>query len=340
MKKRFLPGIIAVCCLLLSGCGQTGGKPGNLASYVKLGPIRDLGVEYVKTEITEEDMQEAIQEDLESMADYRDKSEPAEMGDMIDLLITATADNGEVLYDFSEDAYDMTIGDGDWGEEFDALLVGAKVGDSGQVTYTYDADFEDMVLCGHKVTLDYKVDRVYIAIVPELDEAFLTEMGYSSEDEYRNAVRKSLEEDNEYSDREEYIQELLDAVKESSEFSKIPKNVLDYAKACVKEGYEGYADMLGYELEDVYEMLEVSDDELTEESLDYAKDLIVIDAIRQSEGIEIDNDTYDKKLAVFMEEEDYDNITEVYEDYERSELEDLFLEEMVKDHLVEINSKS
>ena len=63
-----------------------------------------------------------------------------------------------------------------------------------------------------------------------------------------------------------------------------------------------------------------------------------MDAIRESAGIELDEKTYDKMLKDLMDEEDYDSMTEVYEDYERSELEDYFLEELVKDYLVSANS--
>jgi hypothetical protein len=43
-------------------------------------------------------------------------------------------------------------------------------------------------------------------------------------------------------------------------------------------------------------------------------------------------------LKNFMDEEEYDSMSEVYEDYEKSELEDYFMEELVKDYLVSVNS--
>ena len=338
MKKTKLLYMIPIIFVILTGCGASDGKPENLAQYVTLGKISDLGVEYVHTEITEEDIQTAMQEEIEGMADYVDKDGPIEMGDMIDIRVKATADDGEVLYDFSDDAYDMTLGEAEWGEEFDSFIIGKNAGDSGQFECVYDADFEDMILCGHTVTLDYSIERVYNAVIPELDDALLSEMGYESEEDFRQSMKQALEEEYEYDDRATYVQDLLNAVKEGSQFKTIPANVQQYARECVEAGYEDYADMMGYEEEDIYDMMGVSKDDLEKEALDYAKDIIIMDAIRVSENIKLDSATYDKMLKNFMDEEEYDSMSEVYEDYEKSELEDYFMEELVKDYLVSVNS--
>ncbi|MCR4945629.1 MAG: hypothetical protein K5929_01635 [Lachnospiraceae bacterium] len=338
MKKSKFLYIILAALTILPGCGSSEGKPDNLAQYVKLGNIENLGVEYVRTEITEEEMQEAIDSELEAVADYVDKDGPIEMGDMIDIRVKATSDDGEVLYDFSDDAYDMTLGEGEWGEAFDEYIVGKNVGDSGQVTYDYDEDFEDMVLCGHKVVLDYSIERVYNIVIPELNEESLSEMGFDSEDEFREYIKENLTEEHEYDDHETFVHDLLNAVIEGSEFSKIPSDVKKYARECVDAGYEDYADFMSCDTEDVYELLEVDEDDIEAEALEYAKELIVIDAIREKAGIVLDSSTYDKMLKDFMDEEEYGSMTEVYEDYEKSELEDYFMDELVKDYLVSVNS--
>ena len=338
MKKKLFIIFTILSVTLLSACGSSDGKNDNLAQYVKLGYYKDLDVEYVTTEITEEDIQDAIAEELEGMAEYTDKNTPAEMGDVIDIRVKATYESGEILYDFYDDAYDMTIGDEEWGKEFDELIVGCVPGDSGQVTYKFDEDFDDMIMCGHTVTLDYAVESVYNTEIPELNDALLSEMGYDSEEAYREYIVNMLKEDNEYTDRENFVQEILSVVKASSVFSDIPASVIKEARESVEEGYEAYADLVDCDVEDVYEMMGVTEDDLEKEALDYAKDMIVTDAIRVKEGIELDDDTYDKMLKDFMDEEEYDNITEVYEDYERSELESIFLDQLIKDFLVSSNS--
>ncbi len=338
MKKRLLFGCAVLCAAVLAGCGKSEVKTDELSGYVQLGSIRDLGVVYEKTEVSEEDIEDAIREDLESMADYDDKKAPIEMGDTIQIRVMATGEDGEEIYDFADEPYEMTVGEAEWGEEFDELLVGKSAGDSGQVTYDYDADFEDMELAGHKVTLDYNIDMVCIVNLPELDEAFFKEMGYDDEESYRESIKKTLEEDNEYTDKQDYVQALLDVIKANSVFSDIPSSVLDYAKECVEGGYEGYADLVDCELEEVYDMLGVTKEDIEEEALDYAKDMIVLDAVRDSEGIELDSKTYDKMLSDFMAEEEYESMTEVYEYYDKSELEEMFIDELVKDYLVSINS--
>ena len=338
MKKKILGALAVICTVVCAGCGSGKVKTDDLAKYVKLGNIRDLGVEYVKTEVTDEDIDSAIEEELAGMADLEEKDSPAQRGDVIDIRMTVTSEDGEVLYDFSDDVYDMTIGEGEWGEEFDECLIGRSAGDSAQATFDYDEDFEDMLMCGHTVTFDYTIEKVYNATIPVLDDELLSEMGYESEEAYREYIRESLAEENEYDDRETYIQQLLEAVEQNSEFSDIPKSVLDYTGECVKAGYESYADMMSCDVEEVYSMMGVTDSDIEEESLSYAKELIIIDAIRVSEGIELDSATYDKKLKDFMDEEEYDNMTEVYEDYEKTELEELFMDELVKDYLVSINS--
>ncbi len=319
MKLKRIAGCVLTAALVLSGCGER-----EISSYVKLGSIENLDPEYAPIEVGDEDIDSAINDDLSNNADYAETDEPAEWGDYVQIYITAKTGD-EILYDYTgEDFYDMLIGDGDWGNEFDDYLVGKKKGDAGSVTVTYEDSFEDMQLAGYTVDLDYEIIEVDHVTEPALDDAFIKEMGCSSLEEYREVKREELQEEAEISNNDAYQAALLEALVNRSEFEAYPASLKEEATAAIEDEYQGFADMFGMELEDAYNTFGITSEVLEEEIDYYAKQRIVFAAVIKEYGISISDEEYEKMLSQFAADEDYDSVEEVLDEYEESELREYF----------------
>ena len=83
-------------------------------------------------------------------------------------------------------------------------LKGLKKGDEKEIKYEVPAEFPaNEELAGKKVTLKVSVDDVKRAVVPEFNDEFLKQLGFESEDEYRNTLKEMLEKEFEKNSRED-----------------------------------------------------------------------------------------------------------------------------------------
>jgi trigger factor len=88
-------------------------------------------------------------------------------------------------------------------DEIKDLLVGKKKGDTAEVTYEVPEDFSAKEeLAGKKVVLTIEVEGVRKLVEPELDDTFITNLGFSSKEDFEETLKKMLENEYERKSRE------------------------------------------------------------------------------------------------------------------------------------------
>ncbi|MFQ3535201.1 MAG: trigger factor [Aggregatilineales bacterium] len=158
------------------------------APEVDLGDYRQVRHEYTPPTITDEQVQQAIEELRERHAEETLVERPAEMGDVLTVDI-----HGEVIRpraqepaqaEAAEDHVEAFIDETD----FDILLstdpkrefmpnfteqaLGVSVGETRTVTLTYPEDYENARMAGHTFNITFTVKRIAARKLPELDDAF------------------------------------------------------------------------------------------------------------------------------------------------------------------------
>lgn len=313
MKKNIIYALLAAMALTLSACGQdkdgknelpTGSKIETDFGTVTLCDYSNITADEIVYEITEDDVTEEVDNLLYDYIQYVEK-ESAEDGDYVEVYMTGTVD-GELLYDFSEeegDTYDILLGYNEFGEEFDAKLLGASAGDELSFSIAYGDDYGDDELAG--MTVDYSVNVVSVLeeILPEMTEEFVTgTLGYASEEEMRAEIKEEL---NAYynSDTAYYAkEELLQKVVENSKFGDYSKDLYQNVKAEVESSYEGYMEWLGVStLDEVYGAFEMDEEDVEEEVLNQVYRTITVYAIAKEQGIELSDAEYQAGLQEYVQ---------------------------------------
>ena len=123
MSYRLLPLFGAV--LLMAGCGS---DSGDYSKYVTLGDYQNLKVTKTVEKVTAERVDEYEKEQLEEYVEYETVDGPVKEGQLVDVSLLAKSGD-EVVYDFSDDGYEMVIGDGEFGEQVDEALIGSVAAD-------------------------------------------------------------------------------------------------------------------------------------------------------------------------------------------------------------------
>lgn len=106
-----------------------------------------------------------------------------------------SADDTSDESDDAENTY-FTIGNEEYGADFDKELIGLSTGDTKQFSVTFsDDDWVNEDWIGHTVDFTVTVNGVTRVTVPEYNDDFITNYtDYSSKEEYEAAVRKNLED--------------------------------------------------------------------------------------------------------------------------------------------------
>ena len=201
MKKTIACLLTGAMLLSVAACGKGSGdgtevtEVSNTYGKVDLCTYKGLDGELQVHEITEDEVQEQISAILDENEQQISLDRGAKNGDYVEFYFTAKVGD-ETIYDFSKEVYYMTLGEEEFGSEFDKKLKGAKAKDHKTFTIKYDDTYWDEQLQNKEVAYDVTMDGVYELKTPELTEDFIKDtLGYSSEEDMRKQVKEQLQEE-------------------------------------------------------------------------------------------------------------------------------------------------
>ena len=292
---------------------------------------------YIYT-VSEEDIDDAVEELLYDYIDYEEVDRPAKEGDYVLVSYFKATIDGEVYEKYKEDdEYEIPLDGEYYGTDFDDQVIGASVGDELSFSVTYSDDFDDMDFAGNTVEYEMTIAGISEEIIPELTEKFVQdELGYDSEEAMREELKTELEEMNEEDSESEYRDNLMEAYIERCTFTYYDEEVYDaYYDDAVSE-YEEYLEWFGFsDLEELYEAFGMTEADVEEEALDTVYRVIVVDAIVQRDGIEVSDELFDEKSEEIAEENDYDSAEELLEENDEETILYMIQEGLVLDMLEE-----
>ncbi len=338
MKKLFMAFLAATCALSLAACGRdkiisTGNQKIDNAVYnddsISLAPYTGLKAVKNNYKVSEKALEQAIHEQLSDFITYKTVSRPSINGDVLetDYRISIEGD----AYD-NDKGYNFTIGAQEYGEEFDQKLIGVSAGDELEFSLTYDKDYSDVDFAGHTADFKIKVNKVQEEILPETTDDFIEEnFQYDNYDAFEKATRQSLEEEYQEDSENELSEALLAQVTEASSVLQYTKGEYDDAYKEVKDAYESYAQMLGTDIQSIYDSFEVTKDSLKQEALETLTRTLVLNAIIKNEGLTLSDEEYQSGLKEYMELNDYDSQKEFLKQFG----EDVIREQILKDKAID-----
>lgn len=274
--------------------------------YVTLGEYKGLAVELASMEATEEQVMDQINYNV-SLADAAETvtEGTVEDGD------TATIDyegklDGVAFDGGTAKSYELEIGSGTFIDGFEEGLIGVEIGATVDLPLTFPENYHSEDLAGKEVIFTVTVHEV--SRVPELSDDLIntiTEGEYTTIDSYKEFVAAEIKASNE-ANREYMIQaDLLTQIANTSEITGYPEELVDYEAVTVKSYYTSMAEAYSMELADFLS----SFFGMTEEDFDAEVILLCqqnlqqelyLKAIAETEGIEVDEESYERCLADYM----------------------------------------
>lgn len=262
----------------------------NASDYVKLGDYEGVEVTKYTYEITDDMVQDEIQGELEDASEEESTNAPSESGNTVYMNLTATVE-GEEATD-PEETF-ITLGQEEYGAEFDEKLTGVSTGDTLDFTITYGDDTWQEDWQGKTVDFSVEVTDVTKSETPEYNEEYVKNYtGYDTKEEYEASVKEYLEQSYEEQSAYDEAEELISACLERTEFTgEYPEDLFDSCKEEALSGYSMFMDEDG-DINDVLEMFGVTESDIEEEAKSLVNRRLFISAYAQANHVEVTEEEY------------------------------------------------
>lgn len=190
------------------------------APEFQLPEYKGLAVKRQTKEVSEADIDRALNMLREQQTQFATAARPAANGDVVVVNYTGTS-NGQPLTEIAPTAKGLTEQKNFWVDikpdsfipGFADQLVGASAGDKRTVKVDFPADFVTRDLAGHKGVYEVEVVEVKQKVLPALDDALAKNYGAENLDKLRTGVKRDLENELNYKlsrdVRGQLIQQLL-----------------------------------------------------------------------------------------------------------------------------------
>lgn len=342
MNKRRIIALLLACTTLLTACGtktETENEITTEDGKVVLCNYKNLTGEKKIYQITQTQIDAAVEELLYDYIDYKEVNRASKDGDVLDTTLKITIDTKTLM---DEKNYEILLGEDEFGEEFDENITGAKKGDkfAFSVTYADDSDVllsDNTSLAGLTANYEIYVNSVTEETTPELTDNFIKdELGFDSKDAMYSYIQTELQEQYETESMTDLRENLLQQVVDKSKITKYNSALYDEAKSTTYDGYQETADMFGFDsCEALFEEWGITDDDLEEEILDLVYRTIVVQALCKENNIKLTDEDFTAGVEAYKEDFDYESINDLINDYGEDTLRIWINEDKVIDILYE-----
>ncbi len=187
----------------------------------ELADLSDVTVTKPVAEVSDAEVEEALQRMADRNRPYAAKDGEAAKGDRVVVDFVGRID-GEAFEGGSGEGIQLELGSGSFIPGFEEQLLGASAGETRQVKVTFPPNYGAAHLAGKEAEFDVTVKEVQAPGEVAIDDDFTKGFGMDSLDKLKDAVRGSIQRDYDLQGRRKLKKELLDALDAKYAFELTP----------------------------------------------------------------------------------------------------------------------
>ncbi|AFK86420.1 MULTISPECIES: trigger factor [Thermoanaerobacterium] len=267
---------------------------------VELGQYKGIEVKKVEYNVKDED----INNRLEQMRQRNARVVPvedraAQMGDIVDISFEGFLD-GVPFEGGKSDNYSLELGSKTFIPGFEEQIVGHNVNEEFDVNVKFPEDYRAEELKGKDVVFKVKLLSIKHKELPELNDDFAKDVSeFDTLDELKEDIKRELQEQYDFSAKEEMKENAVKAVVENSKVD-IPEIMIDRQIDISLRDLDYNLRYQGLDLDKYLEITGKSKEDLRKEMHDDAalrvKTQLVVDKIGKIENITATDEEVDKRL--------------------------------------------
>lgn len=273
---------------------------------VTLGQYKGVEVEKVEAEVTEAEVDAEIEKERETNSREIDVDDrPVQDGDEVILDFEGFKDGVAFEGGKGED-YPLTIGSGSFIPGFEEQLIGAEIDKELEVNVTFPEDYQAEDLAGAAAVFKCTVKQIKVKELPDLDDEFASEVSeFDTMEEYREDVKKQLQEKKEADVKRAKENAVVDAVVANAEM-EIPAPMLEYQQRQMIEDFAQRIQSQGLSFEQYLQFTNSTMsnmmDQVKPQAEQRIKSSLVLEAVAVAEQIEVTDEEYKEELERMSKE--------------------------------------
>ena len=284
-------------------------------------PKNYKGIELEKEEIkvTEEDVQKRIDEIRQMFATMEEVKDDRSVvpGDFVVIDFEGSL-HGEKYKELKAEQYFLEIGSQRFVPGFEDQVAGMKNGETKDITVTFPADYHESKFAGQEVVFHVTVKNIREKKLPETDESFIKNFEkYDSLEDFKNDVRKSLEEKAQQMTKANFQDRITDILIRENEIEVPPSLVerqiyymmIDTQKRMLSAGIDENSAMeFGMKMKDKYK----------DDAEKIVKSFLIIKKIAQKESFVAESGDVERYLQemALRSGRDYESVKKTYDSEE------------------------
>jgi len=313
---------------------------------VTLGEYNGVEVKKVEYNVTDEDVENKLKQVQDQNSRIEEKNDgEIENGDIVTIDFKGFVE-GEAFEGGEASDYELEVGSKSFVDTFEEQLIGMKVEDSKEINVTFPEEYGREDLNGKPAVFKVTVKGIKRKELPVLDDEFAKEVSeFDTLEEYKNDIRKSIQEANVAKAKREYEEAVIDAVCANAEVD-IPEAMINKEIDYMIKDLEMRLKYQGLDLKTYYAFTNTSEEKVREYMRENAekkvKTEVVLDAIANKENIEVsDEEILDKakEIAKMYGDKEIDKAADMIAKSQRELLKTDVINEKVVEMLVK-NSKT
>jgi len=267
----------------------------------EVAPYDDLHVETLDTNVTDEDVERALENLRQQQATYSavEEERPLADGDFAVVSFKGTPAEGEAdAKPVAVDEIMVEIGGENTIPEFTEHLRGARAGEQRTFDVKYADDFADKRLAGRTLAYEVSVKGIRTRSVPELNDGFAKELSsdFNTLDDLRNRLRDNMKAEKEHEAEHQGKDRLVEELVKRNDFPVPEAMVNEQIDTRLERGLRALAAQ-GMRAEDMkrmdFQRLRAGQ---REAALREVKASLILEQIADREKIEVPDEEFNREL--------------------------------------------
>jgi trigger factor len=268
---------------------------------VKLGEYKGLEVEELDVAVTDEDVDNELQQLRERHAELVVKEEgTVEEGDTVVMDFEGFLD-GEAFDGGKGENHSLEIGSGQFIPGFEEKLVGKELGVETEIQVTFPEDYHAEELAGKEATFKVTIHEIKSKELPELDDEFAKDVDDEVEtlDALKAKKREQLESEKKQSADNAKREDLINKATDNAEV-EVPEVMVDTELDRMMREFEQRLQMQGMTLDLYYQFSGQDENALKEQMREDAgkrvKTNLTLEAIVKAENLDVTDEDVNTEL--------------------------------------------
>jgi trigger factor len=191
---------------------------------ITLADFKTVKIERLAADVTDAEIDQAVQTIADQNRPYTPKNESAEKNDRVTITFSGTID-GKPFEGGSGEDVPIVLGSGGYIAGFEERLDGIKAGESRTFDLTFPESYPAPALAGKEATFSVTAKTVEAPGSVALDDDFAKSLGLESIGSLRDAVRERIRREHAAASRQKIKRMLLDQLDQHHQFEPPPSLV-------------------------------------------------------------------------------------------------------------------